>query len=123
MRWHRLALLFTLAGCSVGQTCTQIGCVSQLVLRLPAGVTAGQACVEGVCTSQVVDGALLVPLGRRAEGQSAAVTLTLPGTATPYEGSVPLVRGRPNGPKCPPVCVTGTATLDLPGQRIVAGGG
>lgn len=120
MRWHRLALLLALAGCTSDPGCTLIGCVSQLTVRLPAGTTAGTACVEGVCTSEVVGGELRVPLSRRAEGQTAAVTVTVAGRAQPYEGVVPLERTRPNGPRCPPVCVNGTATLDVEGGRVVA---
>ena len=72
MRWHRFALLLALAGCAGDPGCTLIGCVSELTVRLPAGTTAGRACVAGVCTSRVTDGALRVPLGRRAEGDTAA---------------------------------------------------
>ena len=121
MRWHRLALLLALTGCAGAGECTQVGCVSELTLSLPPGVTAATACVAGVCTSEVVSGSLRIPLGRRADGNTAAVTLTLPGAATAYEGQVPLTRARPNGPRCPPVCVTGAARLDLAGGRIVAG--
>ena len=115
MRWHRFALLFALAGCAGGPTCSLIGCASQLTVRLPAGTTSGTACVLDVCTSEVVDGALLVPLGRRADGDTAQVTVTL-GTKT-YEGEVALQRTRPNGGNCPPVCVNGTAALE--GDRVV----
>ena len=110
MRWHRFALLLALTGCASGPTCSLIGCASQLTVRLPPGTTSGQACVAGVCTSEVVDGALRVPLGRRAEGESAQVTVTL-GTRT-YEGEVALTRTRPNGEGCPPVCVNGEAVLE-----------
>ena len=120
MRWHRLVVLLALAGCSSAGQCSLVGCVSQLTVRLPAGVTSGQACVADVCSTTVVDGELLVPLGRRAEGDSAAVTVTLPGTAAPYAGQVALTRTRPNGERCPPVCVTGTAEVDVDGQRVVA---
>ena len=120
MRWHRFALLLALTGCASGGACPQIGCVSELVLRLPSGVTAAEACVAGVCTSEVVDGALAVPLGRRAEGTTAAVTVVIPGNSTTYEGEVPLERTRPNGANCPPVCVSGQAELDLAGERVVA---
>ncbi|MCW2615883.1 MAG: hypothetical protein JWN08_2877 [Frankiales bacterium] len=120
MRWHRLALLLALTGCSSAGECSLVGCVSQLTVTLPAGVTSGEACVAGVCTSQVVDGTLLVPLGRRADGDSAVVTVTLPGAAAPLTGQVPLLRSRPNGDRCPPVCVTGSAELDVAGQRVVA---
>ena len=120
MRWHRFALLLALAGCTGDPGCTLIGCVSQLTVRLPAGTTQGTACVQGVCTEAVVDGELRVPLGRRAEGDTARVTVTLPGRATPYEGEVELTRTRPNGANCPPVCVNGTAQVDVAGQRVVA---
>jgi hypothetical protein len=119
MRWHRFALLLALAGCTGDPGCTLIGCVSQLTVRLPAGTTSGQACVGGVCTTRVTDGALLVPLSRRAEGDTAVVTVTLPGRAAPYEGEVALTRTRPNGATCPPVCVNGTAEVDVAGQRVV----
>ena len=118
MRWHRLGLLLALTGCATGPDCTLIGCVSELTVRLPAGVAAGEACVAGVCTSEVVDGTLAVPLGRRAEGDSAQVTVVLAGTT--YEGEVPLTRTRPNGGSCPPVCVTGEAAVDVEGARVVA---
>ena len=121
MRWHRLALLLAVSGCTAAGQCTQVGCVSQLTLTLPAGVSAATACVAGVCSSEVVGGTLLVPLGRRAEGETAAVTVTLPGTTTAYEGTVPLTRTRPNGSRCPPVCVSGDARLDVAGGRVVAG--
>ena len=118
MRWHRLALLLALTGCAGGPDCALIGCVSQLTVRLPPGTTAGTACVAGVCTSSVVDGELRVPLSRRAEGDTADVTVTLAG-AQPYEGRVPLLRTRPNGPRCPPVCVNGTAEIDVVTGRVV----
>ena len=121
MRWHRVALLLALTGCGGGGACPQIGCVSQLVLQLPAGVDAAKACVATVCTDEVVDGQLLVPLGRRADGDTAAVTVMVRGTARPYAGTVPLTRTRPNGQACPPVCVTGTARLDVTAGRVVAG--
>ncbi len=121
MRWHRLALLLALTGCTGDPACTLVGCVSQLVVQLPAGTTAGQACVAEVCTSEVVDGELRVPLGRRADGDTAVVTVTLPGRPAAYEGEVPLTRTRPNGPSCPPECVTGTARVDPASGRVVAG--
>ena len=121
MPWPRLALLLALTGCTAAGQCAQVGCVSQLTLALPAGVTTATACVADVCSSEVVAGALLVPLGRRAEGQTAAVTVTVAGTSTPYEGEVPLTRTRPNGPSCPPVCVSGAAQLDVASGRVVAG--
>ena len=115
MRWYRWALVAALAGCAGGPDCTLVGCASQLTVRLPAGTTAGTACVADVCTSEVVDGTLLVPLGRRADGDSAQVTVTL--GARTYAGEVALQRTRPNGEQCPPVCVNGTAALD--GDRVV----
>jgi hypothetical protein len=123
MRWHRWVLLLALAGCGGEVACPLVGCVSQLTVRLPAGVTSGTACVQGVCTSTVVDGTLLVPLGRRAEGNTALVTVTLPGAPAPYEGEVALTRTRPNGPNCAPVCVNGDARVDAAAGRVVAGGG
>jgi hypothetical protein len=119
MRWHRWVLLLALAGCGGEVACPLIGCVSQLTVRLPPGVSSGTACVQGVCTSAVVDGALLVPLGRRAEGDSAVVTVTLPGAPAPYEGEVPLTRTRPNGPNCPPDCVNGEASVDVDAGRVL----
>jgi hypothetical protein len=119
MRWHRLALLMALAGCTGDPGCTLIGCVSQLVVQLPPGTTSGQACVAGVCTSEVVSGELRVPLGRRADGQTAVVTVTLPGRPAAYEGEVPLTRTRPNGATCPPVCVNGTARVDPASGQVV----
>ena len=121
MRWHRLALLLALAGCGGGTTCALVGCASQLTVRLPAGVTSGQACVAGVCTSEVVGGALLVPLGRRAEGDAAEVTVTIGGRT--YEGQVPLTRTRPNGEQCPPECVNGDAVVDPAAGRVLPGRG
>ena len=119
MRWHRVAVLLLLTGCVGGPQCSLIGCASQLTVRLPAGVTQGQACVEGVCTSQVVDGTLLVPLSRRAEGDTAKVVVMLPGTRAPYEGEIPLTRTRPNGEGCPPVCVNGEAVVVPADGRVV----
>ena len=119
MRWHRLGLLLALTGCASGPDCTLIGCVSQLTVRLPAGVTAGQACVAGVCTSEVVDGALLVPLGRRAEGDTAEVTVLLSGRGTRYEGEIPLTRTRPNGPNCAPECVNAEAVVDVEAAAVL----
>ena len=75
--------------------------------------------MQGVCTTALVDGELRVPLSRRAKGDTAVVTVTLPGRATPYEGEVVLTRTRPNGATCPPVCVNGTAQVDVAGQRVV----
>ena len=121
MRWHRLGLLLALTGCATGPECTLIGCVSELTVRLPAGVTAGEACVADVCTREVVDGALAVPLGRRAEGETAQVTVTLAGAS--YEGEVPITRTRPNGGICPPVCVTGEAEVDVEGARVTSPAG
>ena len=121
MCWHRLALLLALTGCGGAGACPQIGCVSQLVLRLPSGVAAAEACVAQVCSSEVVDGTVLVPLGRRADGDTAAVSVTVPDRPTAYVGTVPLIRTRPNGPACPPDCVTGAATLDVAGSRVVPG--
>ena len=121
MRWHRLALLLALTDCGGAGACPQVGCVSQLVLQLPTGVTAAEACVAEVCSSEVVDGVLLVPLGRRADGSTAAVSVTVPGWPTAYVGTVPLNRTRPNGAACPPVCVTGAAALDVAGSRVVPG--
>jgi len=120
MRWHRFALLLALAGCTGDPGCTLIGCVSQLVVELPAGTTSGQACVGGVCTTTVVDGELRVPLGRRADGDTAVVTVTLPGRPAAYEGEVPVTRTRPNGASCPPVCVNGAARVDVATGQVVA---
>lgn len=124
MCWRHLPLLLALTGCAGGAACPLIGCASQLTVRLPAGIEAGTACVAGVCTSTVVEGQLQVPLGRRAEGSSAVVTVTLPaapsaGAPTAYEGEVPVTRTRPNGENCPPVCVNGTAELDLTSGQVV----
>jgi hypothetical protein len=121
MRWHRLVALLALTGCAGGPTCTLIGCASQLTLRLPPGVTQAQACVADVCTTAVVDGALLVPLGRRADGDTAQVTVRI-GTAS-YEGEVDLVRTRPNGEGCPPVCVNGEGRVDAMNGRVLSGRG
>ena len=120
MRWHRLALLLALAGCGGGGTCPQIGCVSELVVQLPAGTTAGTACVAEVCTSAITGGELRVPLSRRGDDETAAVTVTLPGRAQPFAGEVPLDRTRPNGRSCPPVCVNGTARVDAASGQVVA---
>ena len=119
MRWHRLALLLAIAGCTGDPGCTLIGCVSEMAVRLPAGTTAGTACVAGVCTSEVVDGELRVPLGRRSTGDSAVVTVTLPGRPGAYEGEVALTQTRPNGARCPPVCINGAARVDVAGARVV----
>jgi hypothetical protein len=123
MRWHRLALLLALAGCGGGADCTLAGCVSALSVELPSGVTTGEACVEGICTSTVVEGALQVPLGRRVEGDTAVVTVTLGGNATVLEGEVPLTRSPPSGPGCPSECVTGRAAVDPAGERVIPADG
>ena len=119
MRWHRLAVLLALTGCGAGSECTLVGCVSALTVQLPQGVTTGEACVQEICSSTVVEGVLQVPLGRRADGDTAQVTVTLGGTSTVLTGEVPLTRSRPNGPSCPPVCVTGQAVVDLDADRVV----
>ena len=121
MRWHRLTVLLALAGCATAQECPLIGCVSELAIQLPAGVTAAQGCVEGVCATEVRDGRLVIPLGRKSDGTTAQVTVTLTGAApTSYAGEVPLTRTRPNGPSCPPDCVSGTARLDPVTGTVVA---
>jgi hypothetical protein len=119
MRWHRLALLMALAGCTGDPGCALIGCASQLVVQLPAGTRSGRACVGDVCVGEVVDGELRVPLGRRADGDTAVVSVTLPGRPAAYEGEVPLTRTRPNGESCPPVCVNGTARVDVASGQVV----
>ena len=121
MRWHRLPLLLALTGCAGGVACPQVGCVSQLTVRLPAGVAAGTACVAGVCTSEVVDGALRVPLGRNAEGSTVEVSVTTADRPEPYEGEVPVEFTRPNGPSCAPVCVNGDAVVDPVSGRVLPG--
>jgi hypothetical protein len=119
MRWHRFALLLALAGCGGGPGCLE-GCVSQLVVQLPAGTTSGEACAGGVCTTAVVGGELRVPLSRRADGDTAVVTVTLPGRPTAYEGEVPLTRTRADGGNCTPVCVNGAARVDPASGEVVA---
>ena len=121
MRWHRLSVLLLLAGCATAQECPLIGCVSELAVRLPAGVTAAEGCVEGVCSTEVRDGSLVIPLGRKSDGTTAQVTVTVTGaTPTSYAGEVRLTRTRPNGPRCPPDCVNGTARLDPAAGTVVA---
>jgi hypothetical protein len=112
VRLHRLALLLALTGCAGGEACTLVGCVSQLVVRLPPAVTAATACVGEVCTSDVVDGELRVPLSRRIESSTAQVSVTIAGEPEPYEGEVPLVRSAPTGEDCPEECVNGEAVVD-----------
>ena len=119
MRWHQIALLLALTGCSAGQNCTLVGCASLLTVTLPAGTTEAQACVDGVCADTVQDGALMVPLSRKSEGVRAQVTVTIAGTA--YEGTVPVTRTMPNGKDCGPICVNGNATVDLAGGTVVPG--
>ena len=121
MRWHRLALLLAVAGCGGGAGCPDlVGCSSQLTVRLPAGTTAAEACVAGVCASTITAlGELMVPLGRGAAGETAAVTVAIPGSPV-YAGDVALVRTRPSGPGCPPVCVNGAAVVDTAAGRVVA---
>ncbi len=122
MRWHRFAVLLALAGCAGPPACTLVGCVSQLTVQLPAGTTGAQACIQGVCTSEIVAWTLLVPLGRREEGDTASVTVTVEGSTTAYEGDVALTRSQPEGANCPLVCVSGTATVDLDAGRVVTAG-
>ena len=117
MRWHWLGLLLALTACT-GPTCT-LGCVSELTIALPDGVTTGEACVEGICTSEVVDGALQVPLGRRADGTTGQVSLTLGGSSTVLEGEIPLRRSRAEDRSCAQECVTGEAVVDLAAGRVL----
>jgi hypothetical protein len=117
MRWHRLAVVLALAGCGTAQECPLVGCVSELTVRLPAGVTAAQGCVEGVCSTEIRAGNLVIPLGRKSEGTTAQVTVST-GTMS-YAGEVPLVRTRPNGPRCPPDCVNGSARVDAQAGTVV----
>ena len=117
--WYRLGLLLALTGCAGGNDCTLVGCASQLSLRVPASVTEAQACVEDVCTSAVEGGVLSVPLARRGDSGTADVVVTVAGAT--YRGTVPLQRTFPNGDACPPVCVTGSAVLDLGVGRVVPG--
>ena len=88
---------------------------NDLLVEVAALVTDSELNVLGTG----VDGALRVPLGRRSEGDRATVTVTLPGSATTYEGEIALVRSFPNGPDCPPVCVNGAAELDLARGQVV----
>ena len=118
MRWHRLAVLLALAGTGCGPECT-VGCVSALRVQLPGGVTTGEACVEGVCATTVTNGALRVPLGRRVEGDTAPVTLTLGGSSTVLRGEVPLTRSRAEDRRCAQECVTGEAVVDLDAGRVL----
>jgi hypothetical protein len=119
MRWYRLALLLAVTGCGGAAACPDlVGCSSQLTVRLPAGTAAAEACVAGVCSTTVVRSELLVPLSRGAEGETAAVTVTIAGSPA-YTGDVPLTRTRPSGPRCPPVCVNGTAVVDTAAGRVV----
>ncbi len=119
MRWRRLTALLALAGCGTAQECPLVGCVSELAVRLPAGVTAAQGCVEGACSSEVRDGSLVIPLGRKSDGTTAQVTVQLT-DGTSYAGEVALTRTRPNGPNCPPDCVSGTARVDPATGTVVA---
>lgn len=119
MRWHRIALLLALTGCSAGQDCTLVGCTSLLTVTLPAGTTEAKACVDGVCADTVDDDTLRVPLSRKNEGVRAAVTVTIAGAA--YEGTVPVTRARPNGADCGPICVNGNATVDTASGTVAPG--
>ena len=118
MRWHRLGLLLALTACSTGPECT-VGCVSALTVQLPEGVSTGEACVEDVCTTTVTDGALQVPLGRRADSNTAEVTLTLGGNSTVLGGKIPLTRSRAEDRSCAQECVTGEAVVDLEAERVL----
>ena len=118
-RWHHPALLLALVGCAGGDESTLVGCSSELAVRVPAAVTEARACVDGVCTSAVEGGVLRVPLGRREDGGRVEVEVTVAGTA--YTGTVPVERTFPNGRNRPPVCVNGSAVLDVEAGRVLPG--
>lgn len=125
MRRWPLLLLALVTACGGDGRCPQIGCVSALVVQVPPDAASARACVGEVCTDAVRDGQLEVPLGRRAEGSSVALVVDVVdagGGSTTYQGDVPVRRRRPNGPNCPPECVTGSATVDPTSGGLVVMG-
>ena len=113
-RWS-LLLLLAVAACGGDPECPLIGCVSQLTVEVPADAAAVRACVAELCSSELVDGRVLVPLGRRAEGSSVDVTIEITdaaGGVSQVSGDAAVQRNRPNGEGCPPVCVVGRVGVD-----------
>lgn len=100
-----------------GFACTLIACSSDAQVRLrdlPQRVSRARVCVAGRCgAARPVDGpvpmvAAPVPEAKRREGLVVRVTLELLDAEGDAIASVTrraeVVRVRPNGPKCPPVC-------------------
>ena len=123
MRHWPLLLLALVTACGGAGRCPQTGCVSSLVVQVPADAPSVRACVGDVCADAVRDGQVEVPLSRRNAGDSVALVVEVTdaaGTATTYRGDVPVQRKRPNGRTCPPECVSGSARVDLVSGEIVA---
>ena len=111
MRWHRLALLLALAGCTGDPAPARSSAASRSWCVQPAGRghAPAQACVGGRLHHRGRRRRAARPAraaGRRRHRRRDASRC--PGPAA-YEGEVPLTRTRPNGASCPPVCVNGTA--------------
>ncbi len=122
MRLWTLLLLTAVTACGGDGRCPQIGCVSALTVQLPAGTSSARACVAEVCSDVVTDGEVQVPLSRRGDATSVAVTVELTdaaGVSTTLEGQAPVQLSRPNGAGCPPVCINGEVRVDLASSSLV----
>jgi hypothetical protein len=119
-RWP-LLLLAALTACAGDGGCPLVGCVSQLTVELPPSAVSAQACVGDVCSSEVVDGVLQVPLSRRAEGASVALTVDAvdaAGDVTAAAGDVAVQRRSPGDADCPDMCVVGAVRLGASGALV-----
>jgi hypothetical protein len=119
-RWP-LLLLAALTACVGDGGCPLVGCVSQLSVQLPPSAVSARACVDEVCSSQVVDGVVQVPLSRRAEGTSVALTVEAvdaAGEVTTAGGDVAVQRRSPGDTDCPDMCVVGAVRLEESGALV-----
>lgn len=121
MRRWPLLLLAALTACVGDGGCPLAGCVSQLTVQVPPSAVSARACVGDVCSSELVDGALQVPLSRRAEGASVVVAVEAvdaAGARTVAEGEVPVQRRSPGDADCPDMCVVGAVRLEPSGALV-----